>query len=126
MELRLLRYFLAVAQEESISAAAEYLHLTQPTLSRQMIALEEELGKPLCIRGKRRISLTQDGMRLRKRANEILELADKTQAEFRNTEETVAGDVYIGAGETDAMRLIARTSGILQQQYPDLRFHIFS
>ena len=126
MELRLLRYFLAVAQEESISAAAEYLHLTQPTLSRQMIALEEELGKPLFIRGKRRISLTQDGMRLRKRANEILELADKTQAEFRNTEETVAGDVYIGAGETDAMRLIARTSGILQQQYPDLRFHIFS
>lgn len=126
MELRVLRYFLAVAQEESISAAAEYLHLTQPTLSRQLMELEEELGKTLFIRGKRRITLTEDGMLLRKRAGEILELVDKTQSELQGTGGAVAGDISIGAGETDAMRLIVRAAGDLQRQYPNIHFHIIS
>lgn len=126
MELRVLRYFLAVAQEESISAAAEYLHLTQPTLSRQLMELEEELGKTLFLRGKRRITLTEDGMLLRKRAGEILELVDKTQSELQGSGGVVAGDISIGAGETDAMRLIVRAAGDLQRQYPNIHVHIIS
>ena len=90
MELRVLRYFLAVAQEESISGAAEFLHLTQPTLSRQLMDLEAELGKKLFIRGNRKVSLTEDGVLLRKRASEIVELVEKTESEFWGTEEAVA------------------------------------
>ena len=100
MELRVLRYFLAVAREESISDAADFLHITQPTLSRQLMDLEEELGKQLLIRGKRnrKIALTEDGMRLRKRAEEIIALADKTEAEFLAEGQDISGDVYIGCG----------------------------
>ena len=96
MELRVLRYFLAVAREESISDAADFLHITQPTLSRQLMDLEEELGKQLLIRGKRnrKIALTEDGMRLRKRAEEIIALADKTEAEFLAEGQDISGDVY--------------------------------
>ncbi len=126
MELRVLRYFLAVAQEESISGAAEYLHLTQPTLSRQLMDLEQELGKKLFIRGSRKVSLTEDGVLLRKRASEIVELVEKTESEFWGTEETVAGDIYIGGGESHAMRLIARTARELRQVYPGVRYHLFS
>lgn len=126
MEVRVLRYFLAVAQEESISGAAEYLHLTQPTLSRQLMDLEEELGKQLLIRGNRKVTLTEDGMLLRKRAGEIVALVDKTEAEFHETEEDIAGDVYIGAGETDAMRLLAQTARELQSEHPHIRYHLFS
>ena len=99
MELRVLRYFLAVAREESISGAAEALHVTQPTLSRQMMELEEELGKTLFLRGKRKISLTEEGMFLRKRAQEIVTLVEKTESEFSAAEETISGDVHIGGGE---------------------------
>ena len=99
MELRVLRYFLAVAREENISAAAEYLHLTQPTLSRQLMDLEEELGKKLFLRGNRKITLTEDGILFRKRANEILDLVKKTEAEFRSADENIAGDIYIGGGK---------------------------
>ena len=128
MELRVLRYFLAVAREESISDAAEFLHITQPTLSRQLMDLEEELGKQLLIRGKRnrKIILTEDGMRLRKRAEEIVALADKTEAEFLAADEAVSGDVYIGCGESDAMRIIAKTAVKLRQDYPDIHFHLYS
>ena len=128
MELRVLRYFLAVAREESISDAAEFLHITQPTLSRQLMDLEEELGKQLLIRGKRnrKIILTEDGMRLRKRAEEIVALADKTEAEFLAGDEAVSGDVYIGCGESDAMRIIAKTAVKLRQDYPDIHFHLYS
>lgn len=128
MELRVLRYFLAVAREESISDAAEFLHITQPTLSRQLMDLEEELGKQLLIRGKRnrKIMLTEDGMRLRKRAEEIVALADKTEAEFLAGDEAVSGDVYIGCGESDAMRIIAKTAVKLRQDYPDIHFHLYS
>lgn len=128
MELRVLRYFLAVAREESISDAAEFLHITQPTLSRQLMDLEEELGKQLLIRGKRnrKIMLTEDGMRLRKRAEEIVALADKTEAEFLTADDAVSGDVYIGCGESDAMRIIAKTAVKLRQDYPDIHFHLYS
>lgn len=128
MELRVLRYFLAVAREESISDAADFLHITQPTLSRQLMDLEEELGKQLLIRGKRnrKIALTEDGMRLRKRAEEIIALADKTEAEFLAEGQDIGGDVYIGCGESDAMRIIARTAVCLKEDYPDIRFHLYS
>lgn len=126
MELRVLRYFLAVAREETISGAAEAVHVTQPTLSRQMMDLEEELGKTLFLRGKRRISLTEEGMFLRKRAQEIVELVEKTESEFSAAEKDIGGEVWIGGGETDAMRLIARAARGLQAAYPHISYHLFS
>lgn len=126
MELRVLQYFLAVAKEQNISAAAQSLHLTQPTLSRQLRELEEELGKELMIRGSRKITLTEDGMLLRKRAEEILELVDRTQQEIMRSDDAVSGDIYIGTGETDGVRQIARTANQLQEAYPGIRFHIVS
>ena len=128
MEIRVLRYFLAVAREESISGAAENLHITQPTLSRQLMELEEELGTKLFNRGKknRKVTLTDEGMRLRRRAEEIVTLTDKTQAEFNSADETISGEIYIGGGETDAMRLIARTAKKLQSSHPHIKYHLFS
>lgn len=126
MELRVLQYFLAVAREQNISAAAHSLHLTQPTLSRQLRELEEELGKQLMIRGNRKITLTQDGMLLRKRAEEILDLVGRTEKELTQSEETVSGDIYIGTGETDGVRQIARAAHAVQQRYPNILFHIVS
>lgn len=126
MEIRVLRYFLAVAREQTISGAAEALHISQPTLSRQLMDMEDELGKQLFIRGNRHITLTEEGIFLRKRAEEIVDLVDKTESELASNEEAVAGDVYIGAGETDVMRHIARVAKNLQQDYPDIRYHIFS
>ena len=126
MEVRVLRYFLAVAREQTISGAAEILHISQPTLSRQLMDMEEELGKQLFIRGNRRISLTEEGMFLRKRAEEIVDLIDKTEAEITSSDEIISGDIYIGAGETDVMRLVARVAKKLQNDYPDIRYHIFS
>lgn len=126
MELRVLRYFLAVAQEETISEAARRLYVTQPTLSRQMMDLEEELGKKLFVRGNRKIALTEEGKFLRARAREIVDLADRTRAEFRITEENISGAVSIGGGESDAMRLVARTAVRLQERYPHISYHLFS
>jgi len=100
MELRVLQYFLAVARENSISGAAEFLHLSQPTLSRQLKELEEELGKQLFIRGNRRITLTEEGMILRKRAEEVIELIQKAEDEIAASDDMLAGDIFIGAGET--------------------------
>lgn len=126
MELRVLQYFLAVAREQSISGAAEYLHLSQPTLSRQLKDLEEEFGKQLFIRGNRKIILTEEGMILRKRAEEIIDLVKKTEQEITLNDEVVVGDIYIGAGETDAIRLLARSARQLQQEHPGIRIHISS
>lgn len=126
MDIRVLRYFLAVTREESISGAAESLHMTQPTLSRQLMDLEEEIGKKLLIRGNRRITLTEEGLLLRKRATEILDLVEKTEAELMAPDEVVSGDVYIGGGETDAMRLIARIAKDLQKTCPNIRYHLYS
>lgn len=129
MELRTLHYFLAVAREQSISAAAESLHLSQPALSTQLKALEKELGKPLLIRGtkgSRKVVLTEEGMILRKRAEEILSLVQKAEEEITHPDETIVGDVVIGAGETDTVRLLAKTAQKLKQQYPGIHYHISS
>lgn len=126
MELRVLRYFIAAAREESITGAAESLHVTQPTLSRQLMELEEELGKKLFIRGSRKLTLTDEGILLRKRAEEIIELVEKTETEIIISDEIINGDIYIGGGETDAMRIIAQTAKKLQKEYPNIRYHIFS
>lgn len=126
MELRVLQYFLAVAREQSISGAAESLHLSQPTLSRQLKEMEEELGKQLLIRGNRRITLTEEGMILRKRAEEIIELVKKTENEISMSESFIAGDITVGAGETDGIRFLIRAADSLQKEYPLIHFHIVS
>lgn len=126
MELRVLQYFLAVTREQSITGAAEALHLSQPTLSRQLRDLEEELGKQLFIRGKRQITLTEEGMLLRKRAQEITELVQKTENEITLSTEVIAGDITVGAGETDGMRLLAKSVCTLQAEHPLIHFHIVS
>ena len=129
MELRVLRYFLAVAREQSISAAAEALHLSQPTLSTQLKAMEDELGKQLFIRrgkGVRKVVLTEEGMLLRKRAEEILALVQKTEMEIQVSGSSIVGNVYIGAGETDIVRLFARAAKAIQRKYPDIHYHLSS
>lgn len=129
MELRVLQYFLAVAREQSILRAAESLHLSQPTLSTQIKNMEEELGKQLLIRGtkgSRKITLTEEGMLLKKRAEEILELVRKTESEITLSDSIIMGDIYIGTGETDAIRLLAKAAKELQNTYPGIHYHISS
>ena len=126
MELRVLQYFLAVTREQSISKAAESLHLTQPTLSRQLKEMEEELGKQLLIRGNRRVTLTEEGMILRKRAEEIIELVQKAEDEISLSEETIAGDITIGAGETNGVRFLTKAAQAVQKEHPLVHFHIIS
>lgn len=126
MELRVLEYFLAVAREQSISAAADFLHLTQPTLSRQLKDLENEFGKQLLVRGNRKVTLTEDGVYFRKKAEEIVTLAHRTEAEMKNTDQSIVGDVYIGAGETEAVGNLVRVAHELQKQFTGIHFHITS
>ncbi|MDO4280070.1 MAG: LysR family transcriptional regulator [Peptococcaceae bacterium] len=129
MELRVLHYFLAVAREQNISAAAESLHLSQPTLSTQLKGLEQELGKQLLIRGtkgSRKVVLTDEGMILRKRAEEIFALVKKAEDEITLADEVIAGDVAIGAGESDIIRYFARAADTLKEKYPLIHYHIFS
>ena len=126
MELRVLRYFLAVAREGNITAAANFLHLTQPTLSRQIKDLEEELGQQLLIRKSHRVTLTPEGMLLRKRAEEIISMVDKTEAEFSSMEGTISGDIYIGGGETQAIRDIAEIIRDLRVSCPGVHCHLYS
>ncbi len=126
MELRVLRYFLAAAREGSILKAAHYLHVTQPTLSRQLRELEEELGEKLLIRSNRNLTLTPAGKLLRKRAEDAMEIIRKTEAEFRSMGGELRGDIHIGSGETAAMRLIARLCSELHRDYPGIRYHIYS
>lgn len=126
MEFRVLGYFLTVAREGSITGAANSLHLTQPTLSRQLQDLEKELGQTLLIRGKHKITLTPEGMILRKRAEEIVDMVEKTEAEFNSISDVIGGDIYIGSGETDSMKYIARVMKDIQQEYPNVKFHVYS
>ncbi len=126
MELRVLQYFLAIAREESITKAAEFLHITQPTLSRQIKELEDELGRRLFARGSRKITLTDEGMLLRKRAEEITALLDKTESEIISAGETIGGDVFIGCGETDKMRFLIRAAKSVRRDYPLVNFHLLS
>ncbi|MBO4311700.1 MAG: LysR family transcriptional regulator, partial [Desulfovibrionaceae bacterium] len=126
MDLRTLRYFLAVAREGTISAAAASLFVTQPTLSRQMMELEEELGASLFTRGKRRIALTEEGLFLQQRAEEMVNLAERTLAEFHAPVGSINGEVVIGGGETDAMRLVARAARRVLEASPQVTFRLFS
>lgn len=126
MELRVLRYFLAVAREGSVTGAANALHVTQPTLSRQLKDLEEELGTKLFVRHSHSVSLTPDGMRLRKRAEEVVDMIEKTEAEFAVKEESIGGDIHIGAGETRVMRHVAEIIREMRREYPDIHIHLHS
>lgn len=126
MELRVLQYFLAAAREENITKAAALLHITQPTLSRQLMQMEEELGVKLFRRGKHKILLTEDGMLLRRRAQEIVDLAEKTARELKHEEEAVSGEISIGCGETKNMKPLSEMIASFQQKYPDVSFSIYT
>lgn len=126
MELRVLKYFLAIVREQNITKAAEALHITQPTLSRQIKALEDELGVQLFIRGNKNISLTENGILFRKRAEEIIDLANKTMNDLAYAKDDISGDIYIGSGETNALRTIISIIKELNSNYPNIHFHINS
>lgn len=126
MELRVLEYFLAVAREQSITRAAEFLHITQPTLSRQLTDLEHEFGKQLFIRGKRRLTLTDDGLFLRKRAEEIVSLAHRTAQEMKSSCDCLSGDIYIGTGESVSIRKLLKVAQQMQSAFPEVHFHLTS
>jgi Transcriptional regulator len=126
MELRVLKYFLTVAQEENITKAAELLHTSQSNLSRQLAEFEQSIGKKLFERGSRKITLTEEGLFLRKRAKEILELAERTEAELSSFDEATSGVVHIGAAETNAMRLLADAMLSLGMTHPRIKYDIFS
>ncbi|WP_069999600.1 LysR family transcriptional regulator [Cellulosilyticum sp. I15G10I2] len=125
MEIRVLKYFLITAREENITRAAEFLHMTQPTLSRQLMQLEEELGVTLFVRGKRRISLTEEGMLLRQRAEEIITLVQKTEREFIERLEVCTGTVSIGCTETMAAAVLPDLMREFTLQFPQIRYELF-
>ena len=126
MEIRVLRYFLEIAREGNMTRAAENLHVTQPTLSKQMKELESVLGKKLFRRGSTSVSLTDEGMLLRKRAEDILDMVDKTMDEFKGLGDLTGGEVIIGCAESYYIRYLARIIKDFQKKYPGLRYHIKS
>ncbi len=126
MEIRTLRYFLAVAREENMSRAAELLHVTQPTLSKALKSLEYELGKKLFDRHSFSITLTDEGVLLRNRAEDIVSMADKIEQEFLSLNEITGGDLYFGLAESWQIRFLAREIREFKNIYPDLRYHITS
>lgn len=126
MDLRVLRYFLTVVREESITKAAEVLHITQPTLSRQLTQLEADLGVKLFTRGTRKITLTNEGMLLRRRAEEITELVDKTEKELVVQEEMIEGTISIGCGELASVNLLPEVLRSFSQQYPLVNYDLFT
>ena len=126
MELRVLNYFLTVAREGGLTGASEVLHVTQPTMSRQLRELEEELGQKLFIRRSHSLELTAEGMILRKRAEEMLALAEKTKAEFIAMGSAVAGDIFIGSAETRSLHLLTQIMNALRNAYPQIRYHLYS
>ena len=123
MEIRELRYFLAVAREGNITRAAESLHIAQPSLSKQLMELEKKLGKQLLVRGKRKITLTEEGVLLRKRAEEIVELVEKTEHEISYDPEETMGDIYIGGSSSES---VLSAAAELRKNYPGIRFHFYS
>ena len=126
MEIRVLRYFLEIARESSMSRAAETLHVSQPTLSKQMKELESELGKKLFHRGSTSVSLTDEGMLLRKRAEDILTIVDKTTSEFRELDNITGGEVHIGCAESHQIKYLARVIKDFKEAYPRFRYHLTS
>lgn len=126
LETRLLRYFLAVAREQNITRAAQALHVTQSTLSKQMMLLEDRLGKQLFHRGKRTLTLTEEGHFLRKQAQEILALLEKTESAFTSGEDIIAGELWLGCAETQAMEQLSALLRAIRADYPGVQFHLFS
>lgn len=126
MEIRVLRYFLETAREENMTRAAERLYISQPTMSKQLKELENELGVKLFKRSNYNIKLTEAGMLLRERAEDILSLVDKTLEEFKSLDSLNSGDIYVGAPESEAMEQFAQVVGDLQKQYPGIRCNIYS
>ena len=126
MDIRIMEYYLAVVREGNISAAAEALHVSQPALSRQIKDLEEELGVTLFERGSRRIRLTEEGMILRRRSEEMVRLLQITESEISRARSTLTGEVHIGAGESLAFHHLSRIAGEIHKEHPDLRFTITS
>ena len=126
MDLRTMQYYLAVVREGTISAAAEALHVAQPSLSRQMKELEQELGAPLFVRGNRKITLTEEGIVLRRRAEELVQLMQMTKEEITQVKNHISGAVRIGAGESVSFHYLSRTASRLSEEQPDIRFHITS
>lgn len=126
MDIRTLQYFLAVAREESITKAANFLNMTQPPLSRQMKDLEDEIGKQLFVRGTKNIVLTEDGHLLKRRAEEIIALMEKTKAELTCSTQTIAGDILIGAGETEGISVLAECARTLSANHPQIHYKLYS
>ncbi len=126
IETRLLHYFLAIAREQSITRAADVLHISQPTLSKQMMDLEAQLGKTLLIRGRKSVTLTEDGAYLRTRAQEIIDLMEQTETALLSDSKLISGDVHLGCGETLAMERITRIFKRIYDEYPQVRFHLYS
>ncbi len=126
IEIRLLSYFLAIAREQSITKAADALHITQPTLSKQMMELEAQLGKQLLIRGKKKITLTEEGAYLRSKAQEMINLMEKTESAFHTDEELISGDIYMGMRGNSGYGIYHRNFKGIQNDYPHVHFHIFS
>ncbi len=126
MEIRVLRSFLEVAREGSVTHAAQRLHISQPALSKQIKDLEAELGKKLFVRSSFSVRLTDEGMLLRRRAEDILDMVDKTADEFRSLGQITGGDIHIGCAESDGIKHLARRIKAVQRQYPDIRVHLYS
>lgn len=126
MEIQVLRNFLAVAREGNITNAANHIHIAQPSLSRQIKNLEKELGQQLFVRGSHSVSLTPEGMILRKRAEDVIAMVDKIEDEFDTMGDSISGDIHIGAGETYIFRYIVDILKNLQKDYPDIHYHLYS
>ena len=126
MEIRVLRYFLEVAREGNITKSAAFLHISQPTLSRQLKELEDELGKKLFVRSNYSVRLTDEGMLLRKRAEDILDMVDKTTKEFKSLDEIMGGDIRIGCAESENFKYVVHAAKALKAQYPNIRYHLYS
>ncbi len=126
MEIQILNYFLEIAREGNMTRASKSLHISQSSLSKQMKELENELGKPLFIRTRQGLSLTDEGMLLRKRAEDIVAMVDKTTAEFASLDEITGGDIHIGCAESYLIKYLARGIKTFKANYPLLKFHLFS
>ena len=126
MEIRVLRYFIQIAREGSMTRAAEYLHVSQPALSKQMKELEKQLGKKLFRRGSSSVSLTDEGMLLRRRAEDLLAMADKIENEFKALDEITGGDIYIGCAESYLIKYLTYAAKKLNGQYSNIHYHITS
>ena len=126
MEIRVLRYFLEAAKEGNITRAAARLHLSQPTITRQLHQLEEELGVKLFTRGSVNIRLTREGLILKERAQEIIDMEEKTRTDLSSVQKDISGTVYIGAGETSGIRFVGRVMRKLRDRYPNVRYRMIS